>query len=109
MEKQASIDSPTPLSQPNGKDQELVTELSDLVTYMRAMGKFTSFVDCDNRQISSEMYSMNETKAIDLLKQHSEQFVNHNKRQITRVYPRGSRVDSSNYMPLVCFLLVTVI
>ncbi|KAE9551542.1 hypothetical protein FO519_005256 [Halicephalobus sp. NKZ332] len=101
IEKQASIDSPTPLSQQNGKDQELVTELSDLVTYMRAMGKFTSFVDCDNRQISSEMYSMNETKAIDLLKQHSEQFVTHNKRQITRVYPRGSRVDSSNYMPLI--------
>ena len=47
---------------------------------------------------------MNETKAIDLLKQHSEQFVNHNKKQITRVYPRGSRVDSSNYMPLVSWL-----
>lgn len=61
--------------------QPLVTELSDLVTYMRAMGKFTSFVDCDcnvprfklkliiaARQIHSEMYSMNETKAIELLK-----------------------------------------
>lgn len=47
------------------------------------------------------MYSMNETKAIDLLKQHAEEFVNHNKRQITRVYPRGHRVDSSNYMPLI--------
>lgn len=69
----------------------LVTELSELVTYVRAMGKFTSFVDCDNRQISSEMYSMNETKAIDLLKQYSEEFVNHNKRQITRVYPKVSR------------------
>lgn len=44
---------------------------------------------------------MNETKAIDLLKQHPEQFVNHNKRQITRVYPKGSRVDSGNYMPLI--------
>ncbi|CAD5224749.1 unnamed protein product [Bursaphelenchus okinawaensis] len=82
-------------------NQPLVTELSELVTYMRAMGKFTSFGDCDSRQISSEMYSMNETKAIDLLKQHAEQFVNHNKRQITRVYPKGSRVDSSNYMPLI--------
>lgn len=82
-------------------NQPLVTELSELVTYVRAMGKFTSFVDCDNRQISSEMYSMNETKAIDLLKQHSEEFVNHNKRQITRVYPKGSRVDSSNYMPII--------
>uniref|UniRef100_A0A914P5Y3 Phosphoinositide phospholipase C n=1 Tax=Panagrolaimus davidi TaxID=227884 RepID=A0A914P5Y3_9BILA len=103
IDKQMSFDNPTPLSLQNGrlskaddigKEPELVTELSDLVTYMRAMGKFTSFVDCDARQIHSEMYSMNETKAIDLLKQHSEQFVNHNKKQITRVYPRGSRVDS---------------
>uniref|UniRef100_A0AC34FLG7 1-phosphatidylinositol 4,5-bisphosphate phosphodiesterase n=1 Tax=Panagrolaimus sp. ES5 TaxID=591445 RepID=A0AC34FLG7_9BILA len=109
IDKQLSFDNPTPISLQNGrlskadditKELELVTELSDLVTYMRAMGKFTSFVDCDARQIHSEMYSMNETKAIDLLKQHSEQFVNHNKKQITRVYPRGSRVDSSNYMPL---------
>lgn len=53
------------------------------------------------RQICSEMYSMNETKAIDLLKQHAKRFVKHNTRQITRVYPRGSRVDSSNYMPLL--------
>uniref|UniRef100_A0A914Z3Y6 Phosphoinositide phospholipase C n=1 Tax=Panagrolaimus superbus TaxID=310955 RepID=A0A914Z3Y6_9BILA len=110
IDKQLSFDNPTPLSLLNGrlskadditKELELVTELSDLVTYMRAMGKFTSFGDCDARQIHSEMYSMNETKAIDLLKQHSEQFVNHNKKQITRVYPRGSRVDSSNYMPLI--------
>ncbi|TKR87091.1 hypothetical protein L596_011554 [Steinernema carpocapsae] len=82
-------------------DQPVGTELSDLVNYMRAMGKFTSFVEADTRQISSEMYSMNETKAIDLLKQHAERFVNHNKRQITRVFPRGSRVDSSNFMPMV--------
>ncbi|KAK0411745.1 hypothetical protein QR680_005817 [Steinernema hermaphroditum] len=82
-------------------DEPVGTELSDLVNYMRAMGKFTSFVEADTRQISSEMYSMNETKAIDLLKQHAERFVNHNKRQITRVFPRGSRVDSSNFMPMV--------
>uniref|UniRef100_A0A7E4W5I6 1-phosphatidylinositol 4,5-bisphosphate phosphodiesterase n=1 Tax=Panagrellus redivivus TaxID=6233 RepID=A0A7E4W5I6_PANRE len=109
LPKQASTESPTPPYLVNGKPSvdngsalgpDIVTELSDLVTYMRAMGKFTAFVD-DARQICSEMYSMNETKAIDLLKQHSEQFVTHNKRQITRVYPRGSRVDSSNYMPLI--------
>jgi hypothetical protein len=56
IDKQMSFDNPTPLSLQNGrlskaddigKEPELVTELSDLVTYMRAMGKFTSFVDCD--------------------------------------------------------------
>lgn len=50
---------------------------------------------------------MTETKAIELLKQMAIDFVNHNKRQITRVFPKGSRVDSSNYMPLVgCFMTV---
>jgi len=28
-----------------------------------------------------------------------EEFVNHNKRFISRVYPNGLRVDSSNYNP----------
>uniref|UniRef100_A0A914N634 1-phosphatidylinositol 4,5-bisphosphate phosphodiesterase n=1 Tax=Meloidogyne incognita TaxID=6306 RepID=A0A914N634_MELIC len=78
-----------------------VTELSELVTYMRAMGKITSFERCNERQISTELYSLNETKAIELLKQYPEEFSNHNIRQITRVYPKGSRVDSSNYMPLI--------
>ncbi|KAI1699752.1 phosphatidylinositol-specific phospholipase c, Y domain-containing protein [Ditylenchus destructor] len=87
-------------SRANEIRQPLVTELSELVIYMRP-GKFKSFVDCENRQISSEMYSMSEIKAIELLKEQPEAFVNHNKRQITRIYPRGSRVDSSNYMPLI--------
>ncbi|KAI1698858.1 phosphatidylinositol-specific phospholipase c, X domain-containing protein [Ditylenchus destructor] len=87
-------------SRANEISQPLVTELSELVIYMRP-GKFKSFVDCENRQISSEMYSMSEIKAIELLKEQPEAFVNHNKRQITRIYPRGSRVDSSNYMPLI--------
>ncbi|KAL7074385.1 hypothetical protein ACQ4LE_006748 [Meloidogyne hapla] len=78
-----------------------VTELSELVTYMRAMGKITSFERCNERQISTELYSLNETRAIELLKQYPEEFSNHNIRQITRVYPKGSRVDSSNYMPLI--------
>ncbi|XP_023247877.1 1-phosphatidylinositol 4,5-bisphosphate phosphodiesterase beta-4-like, partial [Copidosoma floridanum] len=30
-----------------------------------------------------------------------EQFVNYNKRQMSRIYPKGTRVDSSNYMPQV--------
>ena len=31
------------------------------------------------------------------------EFVNYNKRQISRIYPKGARVDSSNYMPQVNF------
>lgn len=56
------------------------------------------------KQMSSEMFSMTETRANELVKQNPEQFVNHNKRQITRVYPKGKRVDSSNFWPIVGFI-----
>uniref|UniRef100_A0A158R604 1-phosphatidylinositol 4,5-bisphosphate phosphodiesterase n=1 Tax=Syphacia muris TaxID=451379 RepID=A0A158R604_9BILA len=78
----------------------IANELSDLVNYMRAMGKLSSFVECEAKQMSSEMYSITETRANELVKQSPEQFVNHNKRQITRVYPKGKRVDSSNFWPI---------
>ncbi|MFH4982157.1 hypothetical protein AB6A40_008866 [Gnathostoma spinigerum] len=51
--------------------------------------------------MSSEMYSMTETRAYELVKQTPIEFVNHNKRQITRVYPKGKRVDSSNFWPIL--------
>uniref|UniRef100_A0A0N5BGB9 1-phosphatidylinositol 4,5-bisphosphate phosphodiesterase n=1 Tax=Strongyloides papillosus TaxID=174720 RepID=A0A0N5BGB9_STREA len=81
----------------------VASDLSNLVNYVRAMGKLTSFVDASNKGISSELYSMNEVRAIELLKNEGEQFVEHNKRQITRVFPKGSRIDSSNFMPLMFF------
>jgi phosphatidylinositol phospholipase C beta len=28
-------------------------------------------------------------------------FVNYNKRKMSRIYPKGTRVDSSNFMPQV--------
>jgi len=34
-----------------------------------------------------------------LLKEHPVEFVNYNKHQLSRVYPRGTRVDSGNFMP----------
>ncbi|XP_062499194.1 1-phosphatidylinositol 4,5-bisphosphate phosphodiesterase beta-1-like [Corticium candelabrum] len=47
------------------------------------------------------MSSLSETTAAAHLKQNPVEFVNYNKRQLTRVYPKGSRYDSSNYMPQV--------
>uniref|UniRef100_A0A1I8EBQ2 Phosphoinositide phospholipase C n=1 Tax=Wuchereria bancrofti TaxID=6293 RepID=A0A1I8EBQ2_WUCBA len=75
-------------------------ELSDLVNYMRAMGKFTSFTDCESKQMSYGIFSMNESRAYELVKENPIEFVNHNKKQITRVYPKGKRVDSSNFWPI---------
>lgn len=46
-----------------------------------------------------EICSMSESMALKLASTCSEDFVNHNKRFLTRIYPNGMRVDSSNYNP----------
>ena len=45
------------------------------------------------------MSSLVETQAMTNLKAFPVEFVNYNKRQLSRVYPKGTRVDSSNFMP----------
>lgn len=48
------------------------------------------------------MSSFAETAGMNYLKQQAIDFVNYNKRQMSRIYPKGTRADSSNYMPQVC-------
>ncbi|CAG9539958.1 unnamed protein product [Cercopithifilaria johnstoni] len=87
-------------TQEQSRDSVIARELSDLVNYMRALGKFTSFTDCESKQLSYGIFSMNESRAYELVKENPIEFVNHNKKQITRVYPKGKRVDSSNFWPI---------
>ena len=47
------------------------------------------------------MSSFSENAALGYLKSQAVEFVDYNKRQISRLYPKGARVDSSNYMPQV--------
>ena len=47
-----------------------------------------------------EMSSLGETTTKKLITTYPEEFVNHNKTFLTRVYPSGKRVDSSNYNPV---------
>ena len=37
------------------------------------------------------------------------EFVDYNKRQISRLYPKGARVDSSNYMPQVIIITIIIV
>ena len=37
------------------------------------------------------------------------EFVDYNKRQISRLYPKGARVDSSNYMPQVITIMIGIL
>lgn len=47
------------------------------------------------------MSSFAETTGMNYLKTQAIDFVNYNKRQMSRIYPKGTRADSSNYMPQV--------
>ena len=47
------------------------------------------------------MSSFSESTGLGYLKQSALDFVNYNKRQLSRIYPKGGRVDSSNYLPQV--------
>jgi hypothetical protein len=49
------------------------------------------------------MSSFAEPAALGYLKTQAIEFVNYNKKQISRIYPKGTRVDSSNFMPQARF------
>ena len=59
-----------------------------------------SFVSTE-KNIHHNMSSFAETTGLNYLKTHAIEFVNYNKRQMSRIYPKGTRADSSNYMPQV--------
>ncbi|ELR61309.1 1-phosphatidylinositol-4,5-bisphosphate phosphodiesterase beta-2 [Bos mutus] len=73
-------------------------EMSSLVNYIQPT-KFISFEFSAQKNRSYVISSFTELKAYDLLSKSSVQFVDYNKRQMSRIYPKGTRMDSSNYMP----------
>lgn len=74
--------------------------LSSMINYAQPV-KFQSFETADKKNIHHNMSSFSETAALNYLKTSSVEFVNYNKRQMSRIYPKGTRADSSNYMPQV--------
>ncbi|CAF0760169.1 unnamed protein product [Rotaria sordida] len=74
--------------------------LSSRVNYTQPI-KFPGFAKAEERNIHYHMSSFSENVALQHLKQNPIEFVNYNKRQLSRVYPKGGRVDSSNYMPQI--------
>uniref|UniRef100_A0A8C4UUR9 1-phosphatidylinositol 4,5-bisphosphate phosphodiesterase n=1 Tax=Falco tinnunculus TaxID=100819 RepID=A0A8C4UUR9_FALTI len=73
-------------------------EMSSLVNYIQPI-KFDSFEVSAEKNRSYVISSFTELKAYDLLTKFPVQFVEYNKRQMSRIYPKGTRMDSSNYMP----------
>uniref|UniRef100_A0A8C8AFF8 1-phosphatidylinositol 4,5-bisphosphate phosphodiesterase n=1 Tax=Otus sunia TaxID=257818 RepID=A0A8C8AFF8_9STRI len=73
-------------------------EMSSLVNYIQPI-KFDSFEVSAQKNRSYVISSFTELKAYDLLTKFPMQFVEYNKRQMSRIYPKGTRMDSSNYLP----------
>ncbi|XP_051775236.1 1-phosphatidylinositol 4,5-bisphosphate phosphodiesterase beta-4 isoform X2 [Erpetoichthys calabaricus] len=74
--------------------------LSAMINYAQPV-KFQSFDAAEDRNIHYNMSSFNESVGLGYLKTNAIEFVNYNKRQMSRIYPKGGRVDSSNYMPQI--------
>ncbi|XP_053365580.1 1-phosphatidylinositol 4,5-bisphosphate phosphodiesterase beta-4 isoform X2 [Clarias gariepinus] len=74
--------------------------LSNIVNYAQAV-KFLGFEEAEEKNIHYNMSSFNESVGLGYLRTNAIEFVNYNKRQMSRIYPKGGRVDSSNYMPQI--------
>jgi hypothetical protein len=79
------------------KKLKIAPELSAL-TFL-AGSKFKGWEEAARRPAYT-MSSFGEVKTEKLLKKSSADWVEYNKRQISRIYPAGKRVDSSNYNPV---------
>ena len=74
--------------------------LSSLVNYTQPL-KFLGFEYAEEHNIHYQMSSFPETTALGYLKSQAIEFVNYNKRQLSRIYPKGTRADSSNFLPQI--------
>ncbi|XP_059898380.1 LOW QUALITY PROTEIN: 1-phosphatidylinositol 4,5-bisphosphate phosphodiesterase beta-1-like [Gadus macrocephalus] len=81
-----------------GSEAFATEEMSNLVSYIQPV-KFHSFEGSKKVNRSYQMSSFVETKALEQLTKCPVEFVEYNKMQLSRIYPKGTRVDSSNYNP----------
>ncbi|XP_074050450.1 1-phosphatidylinositol 4,5-bisphosphate phosphodiesterase zeta-1 isoform X2 [Macrotis lagotis] len=77
---------------------KIALELSDLVIYTKAE-KFKSFHHAQLYQKFNENNSIGEQHARKLSKQKAREFISHTNNFITRIYPKATRTDSSNFLP----------
>ncbi|KAJ3611629.1 hypothetical protein NHX12_021644 [Muraenolepis orangiensis] len=78
---------------------KLAKKLSDMVIYCKSV-HFGGFEHAKDTQAFYEMSSLKESKAFNLAETSGTAFIHHNMDKLTRIYPAGSRTDSSNYNPV---------
>ncbi|KAK2815469.1 hypothetical protein Q5P01_025936 [Channa striata] len=76
---------------------KLSPELSELVVYTRSVA-FKSF-ELAAKSPATDMSSFSESEALRLINDSGMYFVRHNSHQLSRIYPSGQRLQSSNYNP----------
>ncbi|XP_030622930.1 1-phosphatidylinositol 4,5-bisphosphate phosphodiesterase beta-2 [Chanos chanos] len=81
-----------------GQEVTAYEEMSALVNYIQP-NKFISFEHAKKKNRSYVISSFVETKGESLITKSAVEFVEYNKRQMSRIYPKGTRMDSSNYNP----------
>ncbi|CAF4395182.1 unnamed protein product, partial [Adineta steineri] len=74
--------------------------MSDLVHYTVPV-RFATFVRAQELNRSYEMSSFSEDKGQNAIRDYANDFLIYNRRQLSRIYPRGTRFDSSNYNPYI--------
>ncbi|XP_027999686.2 1-phosphatidylinositol 4,5-bisphosphate phosphodiesterase zeta-1 [Eptesicus fuscus] len=80
------------------KKVKVAVALSDLVIYTKAE-KFRNFSYSREYQQFYESNSIEESTARKLSKLRAHDFILHNMKFITRIYPKATRADSSNFNP----------
>lgn len=78
---------------------KLAKELSDLVIYCKSV-HFNGFDHAKDNQAFYEMSSFKEGKAFGLAENSGTAFMHHNMDKLSRIYPAGTRTESSNYDPV---------
>jgi phosphatidylinositol phospholipase C delta len=78
---------------------KIIKALAELGVYLQGY-KYRGFITMEGREYN-HIFSLDETKAGGLCKNPEEkaQFEDHNLRYMFRVYPKGLRLDSSNFDP----------
>ena len=71
--------------------------LNDVVNYCEAL----SFISLDQERKFWQMFSLTETKALEIsdTDEKAKKLVQYNTRNLSRIYPKGTRTDSSNFDP----------
>ncbi|XP_029309358.1 1-phosphatidylinositol 4,5-bisphosphate phosphodiesterase delta-1-like [Cottoperca gobio] len=81
------------------KKLKLAKDLSDMVVYCKSV-HFNGFEEARQNLSFYEMSSFKEQKAMGLAEESANSYIHHNMDKLSRVYPAGSRTNSSNYNPV---------